>query len=135
MEDRAMAKKTKATKAKTRQSWVTLPPETLVAVARFCDGHTIFKPSAFADAGVPKVMVEFYTDTFKSNRSDYKSTIFVNGEPVDAVEGIYGLSVLDDICRDLGLTVPDKIGRGSQAAACSSAILAHFAKAEEEVYP
>jgi len=85
------------------------------------DGHTIWKTSildGFSD-GIKSRFIR----TVKSNKKDYKSTIFDNnGNVIDECEGIYGLSLLGTICNDLGLDYDSKIGRGFQARCYTESI-------------
>lgn len=109
--------------------WSAVPKATVLNVTEICDGHTILKPEALRERGVPGSLVDRLTMTFKSDRRDPKTTLFNDeGEIVDEVRGVYSLVVLEDICRDLGVKAQDKIGRGSQAAACRTAIIAFYAK-------
>jgi len=85
------------------------------------DGHTIWKASildGFSD-GIKSRFIK----TQKSNKKDYKSTIFDNnGNAMDECEGIYGLSLLGTICNDLGLDYEGKLGRGFQARCYTDSI-------------
>jgi len=85
------------------------------------DGHTIWKASildGFSD-GIKSRFIK----TQKSNKKDYKSTIFDNnGNAMDECEGIYGLSLLGTICNDLGLDYEGKLGRGFQARCYTESI-------------
>jgi hypothetical protein len=85
------------------------------------DGHTIWKPSILK--GFSDSIQERFITKIKSNKKDYKSTIFDNnGNAMDECEGIYGLSLLGTICRDLGLEYESKIGRGFQARCYTESI-------------
>jgi len=44
-------------------------PQTLLRAASRCDGHTIFKPEGFLDAGLPKEVVEHLTRRHASDRT------------------------------------------------------------------
>jgi hypothetical protein len=85
------------------------------------DGHTIWKASVldgFSD-GIKSRFIRKQV----SNKKDYKSTIFDNnGQAMDEIEGIYGLSLLGTICNDLGLDYEGKIGRGFQARCYTDSI-------------
>lgn len=95
------------------------------------DGHTIFKPEAFIEAGVPQEIVDRCTDVHESDLSSHKATIFVDGKPTNAVKGVYGLAMLSTMIRDLGLTAPDYLGRGFQARAWTEAINAYIERKKE----
>ena len=67
--------------------------EIILKAALRCDGHTIFKPEAFLDAGLPKPVVDHFTRKHGSDGSP-KGTIFVQGQPVKELAGVYGLDLL-----------------------------------------
>jgi hypothetical protein len=116
-----------------RIKWADLPADVLKEVAELCDGHTIFNPAAFTEAGVPQELVDRYTDTFESNLADYKQTIFDNktGAAVTQMRGVYGYDVLSGIVRELSLPYEPKLGRGFQARVWQEAINKYLtAKAE-----
>ncbi len=92
----------------------SLPGETILAAANRCDGHTIFKPEAFLDAGLPKDVVEHLTRTHGSDGSP-KGTIFVKGEPVKELAGVYGLDMLRFLADALGVKYTPAMGRGFEA--------------------
>lgn len=99
------------------KSWKDLPVDVLKAAADLCDGHTILNPDFFITAGVPKELIDKYTETLKSDFNDPKRTIFAaNGEPIEELVGVYGYYVLEDIVRELRLKAADYLGRGSQAS-------------------
>jgi len=69
--------------------------------------------------------VSHLVTTFKSDFSDHKSTLFVNGEPVEELKGIYNLSFLYWLAGEIGLTSDDYGsygGRGFQAQAIERSI-------------
>ena len=85
------------------------------------DGHTIWKPSVLKNFS--EDIQNRFIKVQKSNKKDYKSTIFDNnGKVMDECEGIYGLSLLGTICNDLGLDYESKIGRGFQARCYTESI-------------
>jgi len=85
------------------------------------DGHTIWKSSVLKEFS--QELQSRFIKVQKSNKKDYKSTIFDNnGNVVDECEGIYGLSLLGTICNDLGLEYDSKIGRGFQARCYTESI-------------
>jgi hypothetical protein len=85
------------------------------------DGHTIWKASILE--GFSDGLKSRFIKTQKSNKKDYKSTIFDNnGNAMDECEGIYGLSLLGTICNDLGLDYEGKLGRGFQARCYTDSI-------------
>lgn len=74
------------------------------------DGHTIFNPSAFKDVA-PEELIDGFTDTFESVTGNHKETIYKDGQPVDAVEGVWGLEVVQWIASQLDQSSPCS-GRG-----------------------
>lgn len=85
------------------------------------DGHTIWKPSVLKNFS--EDIQNRFIKVQKSNKKDYKSTIFDNnGRVIEECEGIYGLSLLGTICNDLGLDYESKIGRGFQARCYTESI-------------
>ena len=91
-----------------------LPAETILAAADQCDGHTIFKPQAFIDVGLPQSVVDHCTTTHSSDGSP-KGTIFVEGHPVKELSGVYGLDLLRFLANALGVDYAAAIGRGFEA--------------------
>lgn len=87
------------------------------------DGHTIWKASILEN--FPQEIISRFVRVHKSNKKDYKSSIFDgNGKLIESLEGIYGLSLLTAIAQDLGLEYEGKIGRGFQAQEITKAIKA-----------
>ena len=102
-----------------------LPKEMILAAAYRCDGHTIFKPQEFLDAGLPQAVVDHVTHTYKSDGSP-KGTIFIDGQPVKQLAGVYGLDLLRFLAAALGVEYADAIGRGSQAQHIQAPLKRHF---------
>lgn len=107
-----------------------LPRETILAAANRCDGHTIFKPQAFLDAGLLQAIVDYVTQTYRSDGSP-KGTIFVDGRAVEELAGIYGLDLLRFLAAALGVEYAGAIGRGFQARHIQEALKRHFAAGGE----
>ena len=105
------------------------PPDVIIKAAARCDGHSILKPEAFTDAGLPAEVVQHLTTTYKSDASP-KGTIFVGGQPVKELTGVYGLDVLTFIAGALGVEYEDKIGRGFRAQSIQQALHRHFASTD-----
>jgi len=105
-----------------------LKPEVILAAARICDGHTIFNQKCFLDAGLPPAVVSFYTERQESDPSGHpKGQIFSNeGYHLASLRGIYGLRLIQGLCRALGVEYESKLGRGFQAQACMYALEQHF---------
>ncbi|HEY8684787.1 MAG TPA: hypothetical protein VIO57_04195 [Chloroflexota bacterium] len=100
-------------------------PASILKAASRCDGHTIFKPQAFLDAGLPNEIVEHVTRKHGSDGSP-KGTIFVDGQPVTALTGVYGLDLLRFLATALNVEYRSAIGRGFEAQNIQSALHAHF---------
>lgn len=100
-------------------------PEALWRVAAMCDGHGIIDPGQLVEAGLAKEAVDYFTETLKSDGTP-KGTIFVDGEPVKSLDGVYGLRLLEAIAGALDVTYTSYMGRGYQARAIQSALRAHL---------
>lgn len=100
-------------------------PEVILQAASLCNGHSIFKPKALLETGLPAEVVAHMTRTYKSDLSDPKSTVFVHDRPVKELRGVYGLELLEFLARALGVEYPGKLGRSSQAQAIQEALHAH----------
>ena len=123
-----MAKRKK--QKRERLSWKNVDREVVLRVAEICDGHTIFKPEAFTQAGAPEALIAQHTTAYESDLSCGKSTIFVDGKPVTQCVGVYGLDVIEQINDDLGLPSPWQTGRGFRAQQCYANITKHFGVTE-----
>jgi hypothetical protein len=100
-------------------------PEVIFRAASLCDGHSILKPAALIDAGLPPEVVAHLTTTYKSDGSP-KGTIFVGGRAVKRLTGVYGLDALRFLARALDVEYRDAIGRGFEAQNIRAALHAHF---------
>lgn len=78
------------------------------------DGHTIYKPEKFLDAGLDATVVKAFTKIHESG-SHPKEQISTDAGPVNALEGVYGLAVLEFIAGVFDVS-SWKMGRGSRAA-------------------
>lgn len=90
------------------------------------DGHMIWKVEPFVEAGLPQDWIDMNTHVLKSDRSNFKSTIFNEGKVVESVKGIYGLDCLWQIANDIDADTKiasTKIGRGFQAGELTTAIM------------
>ncbi len=81
------------------------------------DGHTIFYTHHY-EPHFPESLLKKWrlVQTFKSDTSSAKSTIFKDGEIVPEVHGVYNLLFLSRLARELGLELdwyPN--GRGFEA--------------------
>lgn len=100
-------------------------PAVLLRAAGLCDGHSIMAPNAFLDAGLPAAVVDHLTRSYKSDGSP-KGTIFVAGQPVKELCGVYGLDVLRFLAQSLGVEYRSAIGRGFEAQNIQTALHQHF---------
>lgn len=107
--------------------WTEIPASVVLAAADICDGHTIFKPEAFLEVGVPQELVDRCSHVYESNLGNYKETIFgPDGKPVNQMSGVYGLDALASMIRDFGLETEQKLGRGFQARVWQEALHKHL---------
>jgi len=113
--------------------WTDIPASVVLAAADVCDGHTIFKPEAFLEVGVPQELVDRCTTVHESDFSDPKYTISgPDGKPVNQMAGVYGLDALESMIRDFGIVSPTKLGRGSQARVWQEELHKHLAPNTEK---
>ena len=111
----------KPMKPKAIKEWFTAPenaPHVIGALREVAgDGWTIFRPSAFPM--LPEGILAAYSHRYESDTSDHKSTIFgKDGEVLPAVEGIYGLSLVEGIASAYGIH-SGKSGRGFRVQDCT----------------
>ena len=102
-------------------------PEAILRAASLCDGHTIFAPEAFTEAGLPAEVVAHMTITYHSDGTP-KGTISVKGQAVKELTGVYGLDLLRLLAQALGVTYARAIGRGFEAGNIQTALHQHFKK-------
>lgn len=113
--------------------WTDISASVVLAAADICDGHTIFKPEAFLEVGVPQELVDRCTSIHESDFSDPKYTISgPDGKPVNQMAGIYGLDALSSMIRDFGLETEQKLGRGFQARVWQEALHNHLSPQAEK---
>lgn len=89
------------------------------------DGHSIFTPNFYKPYFTDEELAGL-TTTYKSDLSSHKSTIFDpnTGVPVESLTGIYNLTFLYWLAKQIGATdYRDCFGRGSQAQAIVDAII------------
>lgn len=88
------------------------------------DGHAILAPDYYTELGIPAEFLDGLEKTIKSNFKDHKQTIYVNGEAVKSIKGIYNLDFLYRVASLLGVEhdAMNKYGRGSQAGVICSAV-------------
>jgi hypothetical protein len=100
-------------------------PETILRAASLCDGHSILKPEAFIEAGIPTAVVEHMTRMYRSDGSP-KGTIFVAGKRVKQLRGIYGLAMLRFLASTLEVEYRESFGRGTEARNIQASLHQHF---------
>ena len=100
-------------------------PSVLWQVVTMCDGHGIIDPRKLIEAGLPEKAVAYFTETLKSDGT-HKGTVYVDGQPVDKLTGVYGLRLLEAIADAHGVTYQRFMGRGFQAQAIHAALRAHL---------
>lgn len=102
------------------EQWIRENPDEALDIVNTMTGHDIFDPVVL-DA-MPDELQEQFVQVHESDHSHHKSTIYVDGEPVDELEGVNGRLVLRRFKNALGLETKSFIGRGFQAQADSRAI-------------
>lgn len=100
-------------------------PAVLWRITTMCDGHGIIDPRKLIEAGLDEQAVGYFTETLKSDGTP-KGTIFVDGQPVESLDGVYGLRLLEAIASALDVTYQSFMGRGYQAHAIQAALRAHL---------
>jgi hypothetical protein len=107
-------------------------PQVVLKVAGICDGHTIFDPKAFFDAGLHPDIVASVTITHRSDTSHPKSTIFKEDRALTEVTGVYGLRLLEFLASALEIDYRRCMGRGFQASAIKQALHDYFQKPQQD---
>jgi hypothetical protein len=103
-------------------------PQVILRAAALCDGHCILKPEALLEAGLPAAVVEHLTATHRSDGTP-KGTLFVAGQPVAELRGVYGLDALRFLAAALGVEYRRALGRGFEAANIRDALRRHVSPA------
>lgn len=78
------------------------------------DGHTIYEPEKFLDAGLDPAVVRVFTKKIRSGDQP-KEKLYTEGVEVQSLNGVYGLELLEFIARCFDVN-SWKMGRGSRAA-------------------
>ena len=106
-----------------------LPAATLLSICDKLggDGHGLYDPAFLVQEGVPQKLVESVTHTYESG-SDYKSTIFKDGNVIAETTAIYSLTLYRAIAGSLGLAHSKMSGRGFEARDLDRRIHEHLAK-------
>lgn len=110
---------------RTDNEWISkLSPDVVQKILGVVDGdgHTIFDPKAFLEEGIPQEIVDRFTVVHKSGHTP-KSKIFGDRGVYEAVCGVYGLNMLQDIAEQLGLKGWEHLaGRGFRARAITEVL-------------
>lgn len=115
---------------KLKPGWAAqLPKETIIKVLDVIggDGHSLFSPAAFIEAGLPKNIVKAFTDVIPSDMRNPKGMIFDhNGRLLSHLKGVYGLHLLGALARSLGAPTSSALGRGFEARQLDKNIRDHL---------
>lgn len=80
------------------------------------DGHSVYDAKVLIDAGMDVLHAAQFVEKFTSDTSDHKRTIFDHdGKVIPESTGVYGLTVLETIVKDLRLKQARFMGRGFRA--------------------
>lgn len=97
------------------------------------DGHGIWSPQVYLDAGFPAEVVDPLTREHRSGE-DWKSTIFVGGKAVKSLKGVHHLSMLARLGRLIGAENRATFhGRGRNALAWCETIGERLLEISESV--
>ena len=55
------------------------PGAVILKAVAICDGHSIFDPREFIDAGLPEPVVRYFTTNHRSDSGSHKGRLFVGG--------------------------------------------------------
>ena len=109
-------------------------PQVILRAAALCDGHSILTPEALLEAGLPADFVRHLTATHRSDGTP-KGTLFVQGQAVAELRGVYGLHALRFLAGALGLEYRRALGRGSEANNIRRALRSRLAPAAAAATP
>lgn len=91
------------------------------------DGHTLFDPEAFRNAGMPEYIVDYFTAVHATDLSSPQGVMFDSkGNLVPYIEGIYGLEMLRSMASSLGAKASSALGRGFEARELTKNIEEHL---------
>jgi hypothetical protein len=96
---------------------VEMDAETIRRLADNCDGWSILSTQGMIDLGLPESVARKLTEVHTSDRTCIKSTLYVDGEAVDELSGIYSLRLLAYLADVVGVAdgIPQAYGRGTMA--------------------
>ena len=104
----------------------SMSPEQILACVDICDGHTLFKPEVFIEAGFPEEAIPDIVEVYKSDGTPKGSLYDETNKPVDEIKAIYDLDFLRQVAGILDVKYPDMMGRGFQARVIKQSIKAHL---------
>jgi hypothetical protein len=87
------------------------------------DGHTLYSPQKFLEAGLDAEIVAAFTKVHRSAAGHGKETLYTDGGRVDSLKGVYGLELLEFVAGCFGVD-SWKMGRGFRAAHLLQQLLA-----------
>lgn len=105
---------------------MALNPQEITAEMKKCingDGHTIYDPKYYTDAGWSKAVIEPITRGMKSDGTHKGNIYGSDGKVIPYIEGVYSLDFHRKIANLLGCRGSDKMGRGFQAQELAQQIL------------
>jgi hypothetical protein len=104
----------------------TLPGPVILQATDLCTGHNILKPAAMTEAGIPESVVTCLIRTYRSGETP-KESLFVDGQRVETLQGIWGLDALRFFAGALDVEYEQALGRGTEAARIRTALHRRFA--------
>jgi len=109
------------------ETLAAMTAEQIMACVDLCDGHTIFKPSAFVVRGLPEEGLHNFAEAHQSDGSPKGNiTDLDTGAFIEEIGGIYGLQFLERVARALNVDYEGCMGRGFQARKIQKALKEHF---------
>lgn len=75
------------------------------------DGHEIYGPEAYTKMGLPAEFVNKFVEKHESGLG-YKETLFVEGQAVETLDGVYNLDILEGIAELIGVDANKITARG-----------------------
>lgn len=101
------------------ETWIKDNPEEALEIVQQMTGHDLFDPEILDS--MPDNLQESFVKVHESG-DHHKSTIYVDGKPVDELEAVDGKDVLRRFKTALGVTTKSFMGRGFQARADKEAL-------------
>ncbi len=110
--------------AKLRQRVKDTDTKVLQDVIRGLEGHKLYAPERFLEAGLDAEIVEAFTEVHESGL-DLKEQLFVDGVPVNQLREVYGLQLLEFIASVFDVS-SWKMGRCSRAFDLAEQLMEKF---------